>query len=93
MSILRVIAYDIPDDRRRNRVAKLLEGHGERVQDSVFECWLDADQLRRLQRRLRKRINPTQDKLRFYSLCGKDQADIVRLGRSPITTDNEHRIV
>lgn len=93
MSVLRVIAYDIPDDRRRNRVAKLLEGYGERVQDSVFECWLDADQLRTLQRRLRKRIDPAQDKLRYYSLCGKDQADIVRLGRSPATADNDHGII
>ena len=32
----RLIAYDIPDDRRRSRAARVLEGFGDRVQYSVF---------------------------------------------------------
>lgn len=39
-----VIAYDIPDDSRRDKVATLLVSYGERVQLSVFECWLDGSQ-------------------------------------------------
>ena len=31
-----LVAYDINDDRRRNRVAKILQGYGERLQYSVF---------------------------------------------------------
>jgi CRISPR-associated protein Cas2 len=31
-----VIAYDSPNDKRRRKVAKLLEGYGERIQRSVF---------------------------------------------------------
>ena len=31
-----VIAYDIPNDRRRQKIADLLEGYGKRVQYSVF---------------------------------------------------------
>ncbi len=31
-----LIAYDIADDRRRDRVAVALQEHGERVQYSVF---------------------------------------------------------
>jgi CRISPR-associated endonuclease Cas2 len=30
-----LVAYDIEDDRIRGRVAKLLEGFGQRVQDSI----------------------------------------------------------
>ena len=33
-----VIAYDIPEDKRRTKVAKALEGYGERMQYSLFEC-------------------------------------------------------
>ncbi|MDK9319344.1 CRISPR-associated endonuclease Cas2 [Propionibacterium freudenreichii] len=31
-----LIAYDVPDDRRRTRLATVLKGYGERVQYSVF---------------------------------------------------------
>ncbi|MBW1990880.1 MAG: CRISPR-associated endonuclease Cas2, partial [Deltaproteobacteria bacterium] len=36
-----VVSYDIVDDRRRLRLAKLLTDYGHRVQKSVFECDLD----------------------------------------------------
>jgi CRISPR-associated protein Cas2 len=64
-----VIAYDIPDDRRRNRVAKLLEGHGERVQYSLFECQLTAAQFKKLWQELGKRTDEDEDSLRAYRLC------------------------
>lgn len=31
-----LIAYDVPDDRRRTRVARVLQEFGDRVQFSVF---------------------------------------------------------
>ena len=31
------VAYDITDDKRRNKVAKILKDFGKRVQYSVFE--------------------------------------------------------
>ena len=43
-----VVSYDVSDDRRRRKVAKIMEGYGYRVQYSVFECDLDADQMRTL---------------------------------------------
>lgn len=71
--MLWIICYDIADDRRRNRIAKKLEGYGERVQDSVFECHLDPARLRQLQETLAPLVNPEQDHLRYYPLCRKDQ--------------------
>jgi len=40
-----VIAYDITDDKRRRKLAKFLEGYGDRVQYSVFEARLNKRQL------------------------------------------------
>jgi CRISPR-associated protein Cas2 len=40
---LYVISYDIPDDKRRKKIADLLEGYGQRVQYSVFECQLNRE--------------------------------------------------
>ncbi|WP_054952021.1 CRISPR-associated endonuclease Cas2 [Flaviflexus massiliensis] len=31
-----LITYDIPDDKRRTRISKLLKSYGERMQFSVF---------------------------------------------------------
>lgn len=47
-----VAAYDIADDRRRDRVARVLLDFGRRVQQSVFEVWLNPDDVPALRRRL-----------------------------------------
>lgn len=44
-----LVAYDISDDRRRNRLHRLLRGFGEPVQRSVFLCWVDSSRRRRLE--------------------------------------------
>ena len=69
-----LISYDMPDDRRRGRVAKLLQGYGERVQYSVFECVLDDDQCAALRRRMARLVNEQEDSVRFYRLGPARQA-------------------
>lgn len=65
---LYVIAYDVPDDKRRKKVADLLEGYGQRVQYSVFECQLSTQQYHDLHSRLKKIIKLQEDNIRFYPL-------------------------
>ena len=64
-----VIAYDIPDDKRRLKIARALEGHGERVQYSVFECQLTGKQFKALWKELRELMQFSEDSLRAYRLC------------------------
>ncbi len=65
-----VMSYDIVPDKRRTKLAKLLEGFGTRVQRSVFECDLTAQQFTLLRRRLEKLVQPGEgDSLRIYRLC------------------------
>ena len=40
-----VIAYDIPEDKRRTRIHKLLLGFGKWTQYSLFECFLTRKEL------------------------------------------------
>lgn len=47
-----MIAYDIGNNRARSAVCAVLKGYGSRVQYSVFECWLTARELNRLDRAL-----------------------------------------
>ena len=63
-----VYTADAAGKRRLRLVAKKCVAHGQRVQNSVFECSLDAGQLRLLQAELTALIDPKTDSLRFYSL-------------------------
>jgi CRISPR-associated protein Cas2 len=42
---LYLAAYDISDDHRRERVARRLLQHGQRIQQSVYELWLEPEDL------------------------------------------------
>ena len=64
-----VVAYDIPDDNRRNKVAAICEDFGERVQFSVFECYLSAEQRDEMTDKLLKKIERKEDTIRMYQIC------------------------
>ncbi len=63
------ICYDIPDDRRRWRLARLLLGYGQRVQRSVFEAELTPAQLQQVKARIRRLLHLDEDSVRIYYLC------------------------
>lgn len=77
-----VVSYDMPDDRRRTRVMKTLEGYGRRVQYSVFECELRSADLAKLKARLKALIQPQEDDIRFYDLCENCQGKVTMLGQA-----------
>ncbi len=64
-----LIAYDIPDTRRRTRVARILDDVGTRVQYSVFEGRMEETELAATVARLKRTIRPDEDKVRIYRIC------------------------
>jgi len=64
-----LVSYDIPSDKRRNKISKALKDYGERVQYSVFECCLKPEQTEKLTRRLQMLVNQEEDNIRIYQLC------------------------
>ena len=78
------VGYDIASQRRRKRVATVLEGHGHRLHESAFVCTLREAQWAALQRRLLRLLDPVEDKLHLYPLCARDRPDAVYLGMHPI---------
>lgn len=64
-----VVAYDIPDDRRRGKLHDALLNYGTPVQYSVFECLVDDRELVRLKKQVRRLIKPHLDHVRYYYLC------------------------
>lgn len=82
--MLYVISYDIPLDKRRVKLAKLLEGFGQRVQFSVFECNLDDREYLVLMRKLRRLAKPGDgDSVRIYRLCSPCTKQIEIIGAGP----------
>ncbi|HIK13503.1 MAG TPA: CRISPR-associated endonuclease Cas2 [Oscillatoriaceae cyanobacterium M33_DOE_052] len=88
-----LICYDIVDDRRRQRVAKLLETCAVRVQKSVFEAVLDEKQYEQLHNRLLKLLNKREDQLRFYPLSAHSREKVNILGIQPQFTVDDPAII
>jgi CRISPR-associated protein Cas2 len=83
------ICYDVKDDARRLKVAKVLKDYGTRVQLSVFEADLDVRKLDRLKNRVRKVLNDAEDTLRLYPLCATCMSRIEIIGQGVVTQDHE----
>ncbi len=88
-----VVAYDVVADRRRAKIAKYLEAVGDRVQESVFECYLTAAELAKLQKKLGKVLNQEEDSLRYYFLCSDCRGKIRTAGRGQVTPPPGVKIV
>lgn len=83
--MLVLITYDVcttdaAGRKRLRKIAKECVNYGQRVQNSVFECILDAAQLKQLQHNLLGLIDEDQDSLRFYYLGNKYQTKVEHFG-------------
>lgn len=83
--MLVVIAYDVgtetADGKKRLRhVAKECVNYGQRVQNSVFECLLDAAQYKLLKAKLCRIIDYKTDSLRFYNLGSRYESRVEHFG-------------
>ncbi len=80
-----VLTYDIASDKRRAKIARLMESLGERVQGSVFEAYLNREELQKVLKRSLKVLDEKEDSLRIYSLCGACRAKIDVRGAGQVT--------
>lgn len=83
--MLILVTYDVntsdAEGRRRLRqVAKKCVAHGQRVQNSVFECLLDAAQYKMLKAELSAMIDTQKDSLRFYELGNRYASKVEHIG-------------
>jgi CRISPR-associated protein Cas2 len=83
--MLVVVAYDVSTEseagrRRLRRVARVCEDVGLRMQNSVFECLVDAAQWTKLRARLVNEAEISEDSLRFYFLGDKWRHRVEHVG-------------
>lgn len=85
VEMLVLITYDVSTQdaagrTRLRKVAKECVNYGQRVQNSVFECILDASQVLLLKDKLTSLINEKEDSLRFYYLGNNYQTKVEHFG-------------
>ena len=78
-----MIAYDIPDDKRRTKVHQILMGFGKWTQYSLFECFLSKKELVLLQAKLAEHLVVREDSVRFYPLCANCVEKVETIGGPP----------
>ncbi len=83
--MLVLVTYDVNTEdaagrRRLNKIAKQCVNYGQRVQNSVFECSLDAAQYRLLKAALCDIMDSHRDSLRFYNLGNNYKNSIEHFG-------------
>ena len=96
--MLVLITYDVNTEdaggrRRLRQIAKQCVNYGQRVQNSVFECQLDAAKLREVEAKLESLIDKEHDSLRIYLLGNTYEKKVKHIGAKPSYDLNEALIL
>ena len=96
--MLVLITYDVNTEteagrKRLRKVAKECVNYGQRVQNSVFECEMDAAKCRQVKEILTGLIDPKKDSLRFYYLGNHYQNKVEHIGVKSSVDMNEPLIL
>lgn len=86
--MLVLITYDVNTETaagrsRLRKVAKQCTNYGQRVQNSVFECNMDAAKCRQVKAILEEMIDKDKDSLRFYYLGDNYKNKVEHIGAKP----------
>jgi len=80
---LYLIAYDITNDRRLNRVRQFLKGYSTGGQKSVYECFLTDGELRYVKRKLERLIDDEDDRVHIFTMDGRSRTHALGIAVQP----------
>lgn len=84
--MLVLITYDVDTTskegaKRLRKVAKVCVNYGHRVQNSVFECFIDQSQLAIVKHQLEGIIDLSTDSVRIYHMGSNWQRHVDHIGK------------
>lgn len=93
-----LVCYDVSTldergKRRLRKVAKICVGHGQRVQNSVFEVSVTDVQLLTLRQKLLEAMDITEDSIRIYRLRQPREKHVEAFGRDKYVDFSEPLIL
>lgn len=83
MRRLYLVAYDISDPGRLDRVRDFLKGYSTGGQKSVFECWLTPAEHGEVVETLRGLIEPKEDRVHLVVLDGRTRPHVLGIAVPP----------
>ncbi|WP_040978469.1 CRISPR-associated endonuclease Cas2 [Oceanobacillus jeddahense] len=83
--MLIIVTYDVSTSssggqKRLRKVAKICQNHGQRVQNSVFECIVNTTQYTILKNEILSIMDTEKDSIRFYRLSDNHHSKVEHFG-------------
>jgi CRISPR-associated protein Cas2 len=89
-----IVAYDIADVKRLNKVAKVIKDYGARVQKSIFEVNVSNKVFDEMKFRIEEIIEPSEDGVKYFPLCEKCAGTAEIIGQGVfIDPDEEYYVL
>ena len=80
---LYLIAYDITDERRLNKVRHLLKAYSTGGQKSLHECFLNRGDLNYIVQKLRHIISEEEDRVHIFTMDGRSRTHTLGIAVQP----------
>lgn len=89
-----LVCYDIRSPKRWRSAYKILQGYGDRLQYSIFRCWLSQRKREKLRWEL-ERVLTLEDDLLLIPLCSRcvERIPVCNRPETWILPDNRVRII
>ena len=88
-----IVAYDIAEPRRLNKVAKVVKDYGVRVQKSIFEVEVDGRRFAEMKARVEEVIEASEDGVKYFPLCEKCAGTVEIIGQGVFVDPDEEYYV
>lgn len=90
-----IVTYDISDARRWRRVFKTMQGYGEWLQLSVFQCRLSTRRRQELETCLRELVKNEEDHVLLIDIGLADRVELVvsSLGKNFVKIEREATVI
>ncbi len=87
-----LVTYDIEDDRKRNKISKILEDYGNRIQYSVFQLVVERKVLFQVLERVAAVIDNSKDSIIFVPFY---EDTVISLGtpKNTIGSTNKRSVI
>jgi len=84
-----IVAYDIANSKRLNKVAKVLCDYGVRVQKSIFEVTVNERVFVEMKARIEEVIMDAEDGVKYFPVCEKCAGTVEIIGQGSYTDPDE----
>ena len=84
-----IVAYDIANPKRLNKVAKIMLDYGVRVQKSIFEVTVNDRIFAEMKTRVEEVIVPEDDGVKYFPVCVKCAGTVEIIGQGQFTDPDQ----